>query len=265
MLCVWGLYNLLYVYLYLQYIHVYIYIFNMIGIMYQLYDMCVCVWLMLFSVCFGVTMFGEPWLRPPALWNQLRATRPGPAARKIIMKPMISKLSTAFGHKKKHNPKNLTRKHKENHYNWQFQLISMGGIGEKNTSSADFSSGNNWGQGPEFATVTPCPCKAEWLGSLPGILVEEFFPQFWWWKVTGIFPTMPETIQDIQAFREIEQWLLGAMTAQQSLIFTDFCGWSEIFLWLSLRNTLGTLKKFGSATPKKNNKAVWLSLVVLHI
>lgn len=40
------------------------------------YMICVCVLLMLFSVCFGVTMFGEPWLRPPALWNQLRATRP---------------------------------------------------------------------------------------------------------------------------------------------------------------------------------------------
>ena len=185
--CVWGLYNLLHVYLYLQYIHVYIYIFNMTGIMYQLYDMCVL--LMLFSVCFGLTMFGEPWLRPPALWNQLRATRPGPAARKIIMKPMIFTLSMAFGRKKKHNPNNLTRKHKENHYNWQFQLISIGGI-EKKHNICRFR--NNWGQGPEFATVTPCPCKAEWLGSVPGILVDIFFPatnpgvgdpQFWCWKV----------------------------------------------------------------------------------
>ena len=159
----------------------------------------ICVLLMLFSVCFGLTMFGEPWLRPPALWNQLRATRPGPAARKIIMKPMISTLSMAFGHKKKHNPKNLTRKHKENHYNWQFQLISMGGIG-KNTSSADFFSGNNWGQGPEFATVTHAHAKlsgwvhdlASWwkkfgdhdrpAGWSPPILVV---------KSKGIFPKMP--------------------------------------------------------------------------
>lgn len=59
---------------------------------------------------------------------------------------------------------------------------------KKNTSSADFSSGNNWGQGPEFATVTPCPCKAEWLGSLPGILVEEFFPPILVVKSNGNLP-----------------------------------------------------------------------------
>lgn len=179
-----GLYNLLYVYLYLQYIHVYIYICNMTGIMYQLYDMCVL--LMLFSVCFGVTMFGEPWLRPPALWNQLRATRPGPAARKIIMKPMISKLSMAFGHKKKHNPNNLTRKHKENNYNWQFQLISMGGI-EKTHYLQMFPSGTTGGKAQNLPQW-PMPMQSWVVGFITWHLGGRIFPPILVVKSNGNLP-----------------------------------------------------------------------------
>ena len=205
----------------------------------------ICVLLMLFSVCFGVTMFGEPWLRPPALWNQLRATRPGPAARKIIMKPMIFTISMAFWHKKKHNPNNLTRKHKENHYNWQFQLISMGGIEQNNTLSADFSSGKTGGKAQNLPQWPHAHAKLSgWVHYLASwwTIFSRDQPAGWWppilvLKSKGNLPNNGPKPFSLFFF-------LGnrVMTAQQSLIFTDF------------KITLGTLKKFGSATSKKNEK-----------
>lgn len=81
MLCVWGLYNLLYVYLYLQYIHVYIYIFNMTGIMYQLYDMCVCVVDVVFGMFWGDDVWGT--LAPPARIVEPVARDPAPLQGKL--------------------------------------------------------------------------------------------------------------------------------------------------------------------------------------
>ena len=165
--------------------------------------------------------------------------------KKIIMKPMISTLSMAFGHKKKHNPNNLARKHKENHYNWQFQLISMGGIGKKHIICR-FFFGNNWGQGPEFATVTHAHAKLSgWVHYLASWWI--FYsrdqpagnrhPQFWCWKVRESSQKCPETIQVDYVFLEIEQWLPTSHWFSQ-----HFCGWSQI-LWLLSQNTLGDFKK----------------------